>query len=293
MRGPDEVASRQTYTYHYDALGRRVAKSDAFGTTHFAWDGDLMAMERRGGNEITYLYHPESFVPLAQVHDGVVHHLHTDHLGTPLEASNDAGELSWQMTYTTWGNTVVEEVAQIEQRVRFQGQYFDAETGLHYNQFRYYSPEVGRFVSNDPIGLLGGENLFAYAPNPIMWVDPLGLSWQGKLISCGVPQPAGLDNPHGHHIIFKGQYKKLPKMRAALARSRAIAAKYGIDPVNDMRTLMHAENAGHSVENAEKIADKLEAADKKFQAQGLDPNCPCTQTKMIAEIQKAGAEVFG
>jgi len=195
MRGPDEVATRQSYTYHYDALDRRVAKSDAFGTTHFAWDGDLMAMERRGGNEITYLYHPESFVPLAHVHDGVVHHLHTDHLGTPLEASNDAGELSWQMTYTTWGNTLVEEVAQIEQRVRFQGQYFDAETGLHYNQFRYYSPEVGRFVSNDPIGLLA--------------------------IACGVPQPpqpAGKAKLHGHHIIFKGAFKTKPKNAAALAK---------------------------------------------------------------------------
>lgn len=292
-RGPDEVATRQTYTYVYDALGRRVAKRDAFGTTHFAWDRDHMALEWRGGNEIAYLYHPGSFELLAQVHNGAVHHLHTDHLGTPLEASNDAGELSWQMTYTTWGNTLVEEVAEIEQRVRFQGQYFDAETGLHYNRFRYYSPEVGRFISNDPIGLLGGENLFAYAPNPIMWMDPLGLtSWTDKLVACGVPQPSGMTNPHGHHIIFKGKYAKQPKMQAALARSRAIAARYNIDPVNDMRTLMHAENAGHTVENAEKVADKLEAADKKFQKQGLDPNCPCTQALMIAEIQKAGAEVF-
>jgi RHS repeat-associated protein len=292
-RGPDQTAIRQTYTYAYDALGRRVAKQDAFGTTHFAWDRDHMALERRGGNEIAYLYYPGSFELLAQVHNGAVHHLHTDHLGTPLEASNDAGELSWQVTYATWGNTLVEEVAEIEQRVRFNGQYFDAETGLHYNRFRYYSPEVGRFVSNDPIGLLGGENLYAYAPNPIMWVDPLGLtSWTDKLVACGVPQPAGMTNPHGHHIIFKGEYKNNPPMQAALARSRAIAARYNIDPVNDMRTLMHAENAGHTVPNAEKVADKLEAADKKFRKKGLDPNCPCTQALMIAEIQKAGAKIF-
>ena len=293
-RGPDEAATRQTYTYVYDALGRRVAKRDAFGTTHFAWDRDRMALERRGGNEIAYLYRPSSFVLLAQVHNGAVHHLHTDHLGTPLEASNDAGELSWQMTYTTWGNTVVEEVAQIEQRVRFQGQYFDAETGLHYNRFRYYSPEVGRFVSNDPIGLLGGGNLYAYAPNPIMWMDPLGLtSWKAQLVACGVPEPGNLGNPHGHHIIFKGEWKNNPPMQAALARSRAIAARYNIDPVSASGgTLMHAENAGHTVPNAEKVANKLEAADKKFREQGLDPKCPCTKALMIAEIQKAGAEVF-
>jgi RHS repeat-associated protein len=292
-RGADETATRQTYTYVYDALGRRVAKRDALGTTHFAWDRDRMALERRGDNEIAYLYRPhESFELLAQVHNGVVHHLHTDQLGTPLEASNDAGELTWQVTYTTWG-TVVEEVGQIKQRVRFQGQYFDAETGLHYNRFRYYSPEIGRFVSNDPIGFLGGENLYAYAPNPIIWVDPLGLtSWTDKLVACGVPQPAGMNRPHGHHIIFKGEYKNNPAMQAALTRSRAIAARYNIDPVNDMRALMHAENAGHSVENAEKVADKLEAADKKLRDEGKDPNCPCTQTLMFAEIQKAGTEVF-
>ena len=66
------------------------------------------------------------------------------------------------------------------QPLRFQGQYYDAETGLHYNRFRYYDPDIGRFTSQDPIGLLGGDNLYAYAPNPMAWVDPLGLS------KCGI-----------------------------------------------------------------------------------------------------------
>ncbi|WP_284403114.1 RHS repeat-associated core domain-containing protein, partial [Acidovorax sp. SUPP2825] len=66
----------------------------------------------------------------------------------------------------------------IEQPFRFQGQQFDEETGLHYNRFRYYDPAVGRFVSQDPIGLMGDTNLFAYAPNSLEWFDPLGLSPQ-------------------------------------------------------------------------------------------------------------------
>ncbi|WP_435274561.1 RHS repeat-associated core domain-containing protein [Psychrobium sp. nBUS_13] len=65
------------------------------------------------------------------------------------------------------------------QNLRFQGQYFDEETGLHYNRFRYYDPDVGRFVSQDPIGLLGGENSYVYGPNPTYWVDPLGLAGTG------------------------------------------------------------------------------------------------------------------
>ena len=173
--GPDDTASIQFFTYAYDALGRRIAKTDAFGTTHFAWDGDHMALEQRGGNETTHVYHPESFVPLAQIHNGLLHHLHTDHLGTPLEASNDAGEITWQVTYRTWGNVVTQEVTEIQQRLRFQGQYFDVETRLHYSRFRYYDPSVGRFVSLDPIGLRGGNNLFLYAANPIEFIDPLGL----------------------------------------------------------------------------------------------------------------------
>ena len=174
-RGPDKTATAQPYTYAYDALGRRIAKTDAFGTTNFAWDGDRMALEQRGGNETTFLYHPESFVPLAQIHNGALHHLHTDHLGTPLEASNDAGEITWQVTYKTWGNVVTEEVAEIQQRLRFQGQYFDVETGLHYNRFRYYDPAVSRFASQDPIGLIGGINLYEYVQNPLNWTDPWGL----------------------------------------------------------------------------------------------------------------------
>ena len=62
------------------------------------------------------------------------------------------------------------------QPIHFQGQHFDAETGLHYNRFRYYDPDVGMFTSRDPIGLMGGDNVFQYAPNPTGWIDPLGLA---------------------------------------------------------------------------------------------------------------------
>ncbi len=64
-----------------------------------------------------------------------------------------------------------------EQNLRFQGQYLDRETGLHYNTFRYYDADIGRFISPDPIGLEGGINLGSYSPNPISWIDPWG--WAG------------------------------------------------------------------------------------------------------------------
>ena len=93
----------------------------------------------------------------------------------------------WLADYQAWGKTAkvvwreqVIDQMQVSpdelQPIRFQGQYFDEETGLHYNRFRYYDPDVGMFTSRDPIGLMGGDNVFAYAPNPTGWIDPLGLA---------------------------------------------------------------------------------------------------------------------
>jgi len=132
-----------------------------------------------------YLYEPGSYAPLARVdqvegEEQKLYYFHTDQIGTPLEMTNCDGEIVWQATYRSWGTIEQLAVNEVEQNLRFQGQYFDDETGLHYNTFRYYDPEVGRFVTQDPIGLEGGSNLYQYAPEPHGWVDPLGLSC-GKL----------------------------------------------------------------------------------------------------------------
>ncbi|WP_346770499.1 RHS repeat-associated core domain-containing protein [Pseudomonas sp. 273] len=116
---------------------------------------------------------------------------------------------------------------EIEQNLRFQGQYFDAETGLHYNTFRYYDPAVGRFVGQDPIGLLGGQNLYSYSPNTLGWIDPLG--WCSKALgknleAGGITRPV---NTAAHHIV--GDTAKLA------APARDILKKHGIhvdDAVN-------------------------------------------------------------
>ena len=93
----------------------------------------------------------------------------------------------WLGYYRAWGELfneklVVDELDNLKvsasdfQPIRFQGQFFDSETGLHYNRFRYYDSDVGMFIQRDPIGLMGGSNVFAYAPNPVQWIDPLGLA---------------------------------------------------------------------------------------------------------------------
>ena len=107
-----------------------------------------------------------------------------DHLGTPIAAHNAKGEAVWTAEYEAWGRIRPETVSDgLKANIpfRFQGQYYDEESGLHYNRFRYYDPEIGRFVSQDPIGLRGGMNLFEYAPNPVGWIDPFGLLKSAKI----------------------------------------------------------------------------------------------------------------
>ena len=101
-----------------------------------------------------------------------------DHLGTPIAAHNAKGEAVWTAEYEAWGRIRQETVSDgLKANIpfRFQGQYYDEESGLHYNRFRYYDPEIGRFVSQDPIGLDGGLNIYVYVKNPVQWVDPSGL----------------------------------------------------------------------------------------------------------------------
>jgi RHS repeat-associated protein len=98
-----------------------------------------------------------------------------DHLGTASELLADDGKSWWAIRYCAWGRTYSHLVCHVDQPLRFQGQYLDEETGLHYNRFRYFDKDSARFLTQDPIGLLGGGNSYQYAPNPIGWVDPMGL----------------------------------------------------------------------------------------------------------------------
>ncbi|WP_205904171.1 RHS repeat-associated core domain-containing protein, partial [Pseudomonas viridiflava] len=106
--------------------------------------------------------------------ENTLYYFHTDQIGTPLEMTDIDGQIVWQATYKAWGSLEALTVNEVEQNLRFQGQYFDEETGLHYNTFRYYDPEVGRSITQDPIGLLGSVNLYSYASSPNNWIDPLG-----------------------------------------------------------------------------------------------------------------------
>ena len=136
----------------------------------------------------TYLYTvTDNYELLALVHnctneDGEnsqqTHYFHCDQIGIPREMIDKDGNLVWLRDYYGWGKlkseTKVTDSAY--EPFRLQHQYVDHETVLHYNLMRYYEPEAGRFVNQDPIGLESGDNLYAFGLNTKAWVDPLGLT---------------------------------------------------------------------------------------------------------------------
>jgi RHS repeat-associated protein len=180
----------------------------------FLWQGLRMLREESPGQSSLYLYEPGSYAPLARMdqaegEEQKRYYFHTDQIGTPLEMTDAQGQIVWQATYRAWGTIERLTVDQIEQNLRFQGQYFDDETGLHYNTFRYYDPEVGRFITQDSIGLLGGDSLYQYAPSPIGWVDPYGLSSRVLQTELGMKPN---DMHAAHHVIPEEVIKKYPAM---------------------------------------------------------------------------------
>ncbi|SQR57868.1 putative Rhs Core protein [Escherichia coli] len=106
-----------------------------------------------------------------------IHLYHCDHRGLPQALISPEGETAWCGEYDEWGNLLGETSAQhLQQSLRLPGQQYDEESGLYYNRNRYYDPLQGRYITQDPIGLKGGWNLYAYPLNPVQRGDPLGLS---------------------------------------------------------------------------------------------------------------------
>ncbi|MCS3417545.1 RHS repeat-associated protein [Pseudomonas sp. BIGb0450] len=168
-------------SYRYDPFGRRIAKTIKGQTTEFFWQGDTLIAEHSADHHQSYIYEPNSFRPLALLkgygpEDVKPFHYQLDHLGTPQELTTPDGEIVWSAHYRAYGQIAKLDVNTVTNPLRFQGQYFDPESGLHYNRHRYYNPDVGRYLTPDPVKLAGGLNGYQYAPNPTGWVDPLGLN---------------------------------------------------------------------------------------------------------------------
>ncbi|MCA3176266.1 MAG: RHS domain-containing protein, partial [Burkholderiales bacterium] len=176
--------------YVYDPFDLRISKTvyrdpngQAFTTpltTYYLYSDEGLIAEANAQGQITmqYGWKPDGqwstdpvFVKAANTYA----YFHNDHLGTPLRATNQAGELVWRAEYSSLGAATLPPDNRLTNNLRFAGQYFDAETGLHYNTRRYYDPVAGRYISQDPIGIAGGWNLYDYANgDPANQLDPTG-----------------------------------------------------------------------------------------------------------------------
>ncbi|MFI2184986.1 DUF6531 domain-containing protein [Streptomyces sioyaensis] len=188
-----------TWRYTYDPLGRRTAKQlltedgqDIAEQTVFTWDGTTLCEQTTTahgrGTQTTLTWDHQGLRPLAQTEriiaadasqkeiDSRFFAIVTDLVGTPTELVSESGDIAWRTRSTLWGNTTWNRHATAHTPLRFPGQYFDVETGLHYNYFRHYDPETSRYLSPDPLGLEPSPNPTAYVYNPHTWTDPLGLA---------------------------------------------------------------------------------------------------------------------
>jgi RHS repeat-associated protein len=178
----------KTVTFTYDTFGRRTSKTYDDKITEYIWDGDDLIHERTTDNKsgqssplTTWIQEPGTFTPLAKIEGRKRYGIVSDHLGSPTLLATEAGRVAWQAQLDIYGvpreeGAAVRPEDKTDNPWRFPGQYEDAETGLYYNRFRYYDPELGRYLSEDPIGLLGGEALYGYVHEPLGWWDPFGLT---------------------------------------------------------------------------------------------------------------------
>ncbi|MGY5357476.1 RHS repeat domain-containing protein [Cronobacter dublinensis] len=218
--------------YGYDALGRRVFKQTPDETRWFYWQGDALAGEtvtrtaasleplslfdtsgriKREQAQAAlfhrmreYVYYPGTFRPLALLtQEGSLReswHYHCDPNGAPVRLTSVCGEIVWAERTGSWGEKGQVFASRIDNPLRFQGQYFDPETGLHYNRYRYYDPAIAAYISQDPIALWGGYNSYQYSHDPLLWIDPLGLLNEGEVAGYGSKAHVG-DGLEAHEII--------------------------------------------------------------------------------------------
>ncbi|MFI8984652.1 DUF6531 domain-containing protein [Streptomyces antimycoticus] len=198
------------WSYLYDPFGRRTTKQrlatdgkTVLEQTDFTWDGPTLIEQTTTTPElphpITLTWDHDGLRPIAQterITDATTQHeidtrffaIITDLVGTPIELVDESGTIAWHTRSTLWGTTTWATDSTAYTPLRFPGQYFDPETGLHYNLHRYYDPTTGQYITTDPLGLGPGPNPRTYVTNPHREIDPLGL------MPCGPNENAGYDD---------------------------------------------------------------------------------------------------
>jgi RHS repeat-associated protein len=171
-----------TVSFRYDPFGRRIQKSGPAGTTNYLYDGSdiranvIEAVDNSGNVLARYTQGPGTDQPLAELRSGTTSYYELDGLGSVSSLSNSAATLANTYTYDSFGK-VIGSTGSLVNPFQYTGRESDPETGLNYYRFRYYDPNSGRFLSEDPITFEGGIDFYSYVRNhPSDYVDPFGLA---------------------------------------------------------------------------------------------------------------------
>ncbi|KVW21819.1 hypothetical protein WK93_22860 [Burkholderia ubonensis] len=310
----------------YDSFRRRVKKSVLVSlepclegdvtfeprilsySSHFLWDGDVLALELIGGNlkiknwlaeagqraslletdsldsifsesegekkaddpilAYEWINYPGTFRPMTGIRSNVdasgedifqnssSYVYHCDQNDAPNRVTDFSGGVIWECRYTAWGHALtLKGSADFEQSIRLQGQYCDAETGLHYNRHRYYDPWIGQYISQDPVRLLGGGNLYTYGPNVNAWSDPLGLTG-GLNLHGGVPLygPGSTELSRASVWAYMRRYSAhLPSNIEVLQYSSGLGRNAGAMQVGDKILVVSSMGSAKNKAHAERV----------------------------------------
>lgn len=185
------VPGTGTVAFKYDPFGRRIQKSSPLGTVNYLYDGRNLLEELDASSNVLARYNqgPSIDEPISELRGLATSYYQVDFLGSVTSLSNPAGALENTYTYDSFGNLTASSES-VTNPLRFTAREFDPETGIYNYRFRYYDENIGRFLSEDPIGFGGGVDFYRYADgNPISANDPLGL----ETTVCYYP-----DTPVGH-----------------------------------------------------------------------------------------------
>lgn len=203
--------------YRYNRFGQRIQKTvyqnNQPQTTTYLYDGHTLSAEVNAQGKITaqYLY-LNGRTPIAKLQDKAIYAIHGDHLGTPHIVTNPQQEIVWQASYSPFGKATLHpntnSAKNIQLNLRYPGQYYDLETDTHYNHYRTYDPNTGRYLTTDPIGLKGGLNHYSYVTNnPLSKIDPLGLAPLTDDDSSYLAQIVDIAAEKGQDILIGEQFQ--------------------------------------------------------------------------------------
>ncbi|MFK5894611.1 MAG: RHS repeat-associated core domain-containing protein, partial [Pseudomonadota bacterium] len=214
-----------TVSYKYDPFGKRLNKTVNGVTTWFLWDRSKLLTEynNSGQQQKRYTYLPDRYTPTQIADSNGIYDVHTDHRDAPMLLTDSAKNIVWSAQYEAFGKAIINEDvdgngAMIVFNHRLPGQYFDIESDLYYNRYRYYSPSLGRYITSDPLGIDGlieeldedfitqDTNLYPYViNNPLKYVDPFGLAEGGP---NATDSAGGSEHTAGARSSTQGKHEK-------------------------------------------------------------------------------------